>query len=330
MTCAPFKPSFDLGAAIQHVARHSAQPSATISPSTRGHSLNYRKLGRTNFEVQRHFPRPLGHGGWSESDDHQSLEALQLAVDQGGNFFDSAWAYGDGKSDSLLGQILANNPDKSSTPPPKSRPRTASGPPRQNINIRMSFPRITYSNTRTKSAKSWAPKPSTFSNSTYGTTPGRKNRNSAPRSKAKERENHPCLRPQSQPLAASQRDPRLAHRPGRRSPGHLQHLRPIPEDELFPVCQELNIGVIARVPLDEGSLGGKMTLETRFPDTDWRSKYFGPRTSATPSPAWRNSSTSSRGMTLPQMVSRFILSHPAVSTTIVGMRKPEHVAKTSP
>ena len=35
-----------------------------------------------------------------------------------------------------------------------------------------------------------------------------------------------------------------------------------PEDELFPVCQELNIGVIARVPLDEGSLGGKMTLQT--------------------------------------------------------------------
>ena len=49
-----------------------------------------------------------------------------------------------------------------------------------------------------------------------------------------------------------------------------------PEDELFPVCQELNIGVIARVPLDEGSLGGKLTLETRFPKDDWRSGYFGP------------------------------------------------------
>ena len=37
-----------------------------------------------------------------------------------------------------------------------------------------------------------------------------------------------------------------------------------PEDELFPVCQEFNVGVIARVPLDEGSLGGKLTAETRF------------------------------------------------------------------
>ena len=50
-----------------------------------------------------------------------------------------------------------------------------------------------------------------------------------------------------------------------------------PEDELFPVCQELNIGVIARVPLDEGSLGGKLTAETQFPKGDWRSKYFGPK-----------------------------------------------------
>ena len=49
-----------------------------------------------------------------------------------------------------------------------------------------------------------------------------------------------------------------------------------PEDELFPVCQELNVGVIARVPFDEGSLGGKMTLETRFPKGDWRAGYFGP------------------------------------------------------
>ena len=49
-----------------------------------------------------------------------------------------------------------------------------------------------------------------------------------------------------------------------------------PGDKLFPACRELNIGVIARVPLDEGSLGGKMTAETKFPKSDWRSKYFSP------------------------------------------------------
>ena len=99
-----------------------------------------------------------------------------------------------------------------------------------------------------------------------------------------------------------------------------------PEDKLFPLCQELNIGVIARVPLDEGSLGGKMTLETRFPKNDWRSGYFGPENLAnTIQRVEKLKKILPAGMTLPEMSLRFILSHPAVSTTIVGMRTPEHV-----
>jgi len=99
-----------------------------------------------------------------------------------------------------------------------------------------------------------------------------------------------------------------------------------PEDNLFPLCQELNVGVIARVPLDEGSLGGKMTLETRFPKSDWRSGYFGPENLAnTIERVDKLKKILPAGMTLPEMSLRFILSHPAVSTTIVGMRSPEHV-----
>jgi aryl-alcohol dehydrogenase-like predicted oxidoreductase len=99
-----------------------------------------------------------------------------------------------------------------------------------------------------------------------------------------------------------------------------------PEDELFPLCQELNIGVIARVPFDEGSLGGKMTLETRFPKGDWRAGYFGkenlPKTIRR---VEKLKEILPKGMSLPEMSLRFILSRPAVSTTIPGMRKPEHV-----
>jgi aryl-alcohol dehydrogenase-like predicted oxidoreductase len=99
-----------------------------------------------------------------------------------------------------------------------------------------------------------------------------------------------------------------------------------PEDELFPLCQELNIGVIARVPFDEGSLGGKLTLETRFPKDDWRAGYFGPENLAnTVARVDKVKTILPPGMTLPEMALRFILSHPAVSTTIAGMRKPEHV-----
>ena len=72
--------------------------------------MEYRKLGRTGFEVSG-----VGHGlwgmsGWSGSSDEESLAALQLAVDLGCNFFDTAWAYGEGKSDGLLGEIMARNP----------------------------------------------------------------------------------------------------------------------------------------------------------------------------------------------------------------------------
>ena len=68
--------------------------------------MKYRKLGRTGFEVSEMAHGLWGMSGWSGSDDQESLAALQLATDLGCNFFDTAWAYGEGKSDGLLGEIL--------------------------------------------------------------------------------------------------------------------------------------------------------------------------------------------------------------------------------
>ena len=100
-----------------------------------------------------------------------------------------------------------------------------------------------------------------------------------------------------------------------------------PEDELFPLCREMNIGVIARVPLDEGSLGGNITLDTKFPEGDWRGRYFSPENLVpTIERVEKLKKIVPQGMTLPEMAIRFVLSEPTVSTTIVGMRKPEHVA----
>src|ERR1700691_4090436 len=74
--------------------------------------MRYRKLGRTGFEVSDIAQGLWGMSGWSGSEDGESLAALQLAVDSGCNFFDTAWAYGDGRSDGLLGEILGANPGK--------------------------------------------------------------------------------------------------------------------------------------------------------------------------------------------------------------------------
>src|SRR5258708_19649747 len=71
--------------------------------------MKYRKLGRTGFDVSDVAYGLWGMSGWTGSDDQQSLDSLQLAVDSGCNFFDTAWAYGNGKSDGLLGETMARN-----------------------------------------------------------------------------------------------------------------------------------------------------------------------------------------------------------------------------
>jgi aryl-alcohol dehydrogenase-like predicted oxidoreductase len=101
-----------------------------------------------------------------------------------------------------------------------------------------------------------------------------------------------------------------------------------PEDELFPYCQKNGIGVIVRVPFDEGSLTGKITPDTTFPEGDFRNMYFsGDRKQQT----WERVLAIAVDLgihmnELPQIALRFCLSHPAVSTVIPGMRSPGHVA----
>ena len=95
---------------------------------------------------------------------------------------------------------------------------------------------------------------------------------------------------------------------------------------LFPLCKEKSIGVIARVPFDEGSLGGTLTMESKWPEGDFRSTYFGPENLGE---SVRRVEALKRivpaGMTLPEMALRFILSNPMVGSVIPGMRRVEHV-----
>ncbi len=99
-----------------------------------------------------------------------------------------------------------------------------------------------------------------------------------------------------------------------------------PEDELFPVCKKMDIGVIARVPLDEGGLSGTLTDDTLFPRDDWRARYFGPENlHQTVVRANALKELLPNGMSLPEMALRFTLTDNAVSTTIVGMRNLEHL-----
>ena len=95
-----------------------------------------------------------------------------------------------------------------------------------------------------------------------------------------------------------------------------------PEDELFPACAARDVGVIARCPFDEGTLTGRLTLQSTWPAGDWRNTYFVPENlKASVERAEALRPLIPPGMDMPQMALRFILNNPTVSTIIPGMRK---------
>jgi aryl-alcohol dehydrogenase-like predicted oxidoreductase len=288
--------------------------------------MKYRKLGRTGFDVSDIAYGLWGMSGWSGSDDQQSLDSLQLSIDSGCNFFDTAWAYGNGHSDSLLGETMARNKKRlyaaSKIPPANDKWPALSTYKYHDVFSPAHV--LKYADAIRKKLRvdsidvlqfhvwddSWTDDPDF-------------------RSTVEKLKDGGWIR--SFGLSLNRWEPdngiKALHT------GLVDVVQVIynifdqaPEDNLLPLCQQLNIGVIARVPLDEGSLGGKMTLETRFPKDDWRSGYFGPENLAnTIQRVDKLKKILPPGMTLPEMSLRFILSHPAVSTTIVGMRSPEHV-----
>jgi aryl-alcohol dehydrogenase-like predicted oxidoreductase len=289
--------------------------------------MKYREFGRTGFAVSEIGPGLWGMSGWSGSDDKESLASLQLAADLGCNFFDTAWAYGEGKSDGLLGQIMQGNKAKGLHAASKVPPANNQWPALPSYKYHEIFPPqhvLKYADLIRQQLRvdtidllqfhvwqdGWTDEPD------FRSTVEKLKKNGTIRYFG---------------LSINRWEPENGLKALRT--GLVDAVQVIynifdqaPEDELFPLCQELKVGVIARVPFDEGSLGGKMTLETRFPKGDWRAGYFGPENlPKTMRRVEKLKEILPKNMTLPEMALRFILSHPAVSTTIPGMRKPEHV-----
>jgi aryl-alcohol dehydrogenase-like predicted oxidoreductase len=291
--------------------------------------MKYRKLGRTGFEVSEIGQGLWGMSGWSGSNDAESLAAMQLAVDMGCNFFDTAWAYGEGKSDGLLGEVIKRNSGKRLYAASKIPPANDRWPARPEYKYNDVFaPKhvFKYADLIRKQLgvdsidvlqfhvwdDSWTDEPDFRSTVEKLKKDGRIKYFG---------------------LSINRWEPENGIKALRT--GLVDAVQVIynifdqaPEDKLFAVCQELNVGVIARVPFDEGSLGGKMTLDTRFPEGDWRAGYFGPENlPKTIARVQKLQEIMPANMTLPELALRFILSHPAVSTTIPGMRKKDHVQK---
>jgi aryl-alcohol dehydrogenase-like predicted oxidoreductase len=289
--------------------------------------MNYRKLGRTGFNVSDIAHGLWGVSGWSGSDDQESLAAMQLAIDLGCNFFDTAWAYGEGKSDSLLGEIMARNSAKRIYAASKIPPANDKWPARSQYKYNEVFSAEHVFKYADKIRKNL--RVDTIDVLQFHVWDDSWTDEAEFRETVEKLKDGGWIR--SFGLSLNRWEPNNGLKAIRT--GLVDAVQVIynifdqsPEDQLFPLCQELNVGVIARVPFDEGSLGGKMTLETRFPAGDWRAGYFGPENLAkTIERVEKLKKDVPAGMTLPEMSLRFILSHPAVSTSIAGMRKHDHV-----
>ncbi len=101
-----------------------------------------------------------------------------------------------------------------------------------------------------------------------------------------------------------------------------------PAAELLPVARECGVGIIVRVPFDEGALTGKFTDATTFADDDFRRHYFAGDRLARAARRAELVRDDLRGTdyTLAQAALKFTLAHPAVSTVIPGMRNATQAA----
>jgi aryl-alcohol dehydrogenase-like predicted oxidoreductase len=289
--------------------------------------MRYRPFGGTGWDVSEVGYGMWGMAGWSGSDDEESLGSLELAIGLGCNFFDTAWAYGEGHSERLLGEILRRHRGERLYVATKLPPKNQQWPARASYALADVFPPDHIREFTEKSLENlgvstidllqfhvwsdtWADDPSW------------------------------------QRAVDSLRREGLVHAIGisinRWQPtnvlraidtGLIEAVQVVynifdqnPEDELFPACREKNIAVIARVPFDEGSLTGTLTAGSRWSEGDFRNTYFKPENlQPTLERVDRLRRVVPAGMTMPALALRHILQNPDVSTVIPGMRKPAHV-----
>ncbi|WP_027078394.1 aldo/keto reductase [Maribacter antarcticus] len=289
--------------------------------------MEYRRFGRTDWHVSEVGYGMWGMAGWTASDDAQSSKSLDLAVDEGVNFFDTAWGYGEGHSEELLGELVRRHPLKKLYTASKIPPKNFQWPAKPEYSFEDSYPTEHIMEYTHKTLKNLGTEQLDLLQF-HTWDDGWSNREEWQRA--------------IEDLKASGKIVAIGISMNRWEPenglkalktGMLDAVQVIynifdqaPEDALFPLCRELDIATIARVPFDEGTLTGNITKETTFPEGDWRGTYFVPEnliSSVAHADALRPLIPD--GMTMAEMALRFILMNDNVGTTIPGMRKQKNV-----
>ncbi len=290
--------------------------------------MKYRRFGRTGWMVSEIGYGMWGMGSWSGSSDEESLQSLHHALVMGCNFFDTAWGYGEGRSEGLLGQLVRANPGKRLYTASKIPPKNLKWPSRRGSTLDECFPpehieEYVHRSLQNAGLESFDLMQFHVWEDTWVDD-------------ARWAQKLGELRRQGLINAIGISINRWEPWNGLRAvrSGMIDAVQVIynifdqnPEDELFPACVEEDVAVIARVPFDEGTLTGTLTKESTWPEGDWRNTYF---VASNLIPSVERAEAlrpvvERAGMTMPEAALRFTLSHEAVSTIIPGMRKLSHV-----
>ena len=289
--------------------------------------MNNRRFGKSGWMVSEIGYGMWGMGGWTGSDDKESLHALQFAVDRGCNFFDTAWAYGEGHSERLLGQIVRGNPGKQLYVATKIPPKNFVWPSRREHSIEECFPPDHIEAYVHKSLENLGLEKIDLIQFHTWEDAWLEDENWVHKMDD--------LRTQGVIDLIGISINRWETWNGIKAvrSGLIDAVQVIynifdqnPEDELLPACRDNDVAVIARVPFDEGTLTGNLTLESKWPEEDWRNSYFVPenlRSSVEHAEPLKE--LVPKGMSLAEMALRFILNEESICTIIPGMRKIAHV-----
>jgi aryl-alcohol dehydrogenase-like predicted oxidoreductase len=289
--------------------------------------MQYRKFGRTNWKVSEVGYGMWGMAGWTGSESEEINRALDRSVELGCNFFDTAWAYGDGLSERILNGLIKRHRDKKLYVATKIPPKNRKWPSKPSYNLEDVFPADYIVEYTEKSLQNLGVEKIDLQQFHVWEDQW------ALQDEWKEAINKLTQQGKVEAWGISVNRWEPDNSLGTLQTGLIDAVQVIynifdqaPEDRLFPLCRELAIGVIARVPFDEGTLTGTMTKATKFPPDDWRSTYFVPENlNASVDRADALNALLPQHMSLPEMALRFILSNPDVATTIPGMRKLKNV-----
>jgi aryl-alcohol dehydrogenase-like predicted oxidoreductase len=289
--------------------------------------MRYRMFGRTGWQISEVGYGMWGMAGWTGSDDEQSFESLDRAIELGCNFFDTAWAYGDGHSEQLLGATLKRHPGKRLYIATKIPPKNRKWPAKPSYTLDEVFPPDYIREYTEKSLRNIGVSTLDLQQLHVWTDEWATDDRWQRALRALKDEG--LVR--SLGISVNRWQPANVLRA--LDSGLIDAVQVVynlfdqsPEDALFPYCQKHQIAIIARVPFDEGSLTDTLTADSTWPAGDFRNLYFNPdNLRATLPRVARLREVVPPGMTMPQLALRHILTHPAVSTVIPGMRQLKNV-----